>query len=150
MAKWRIGRGPAGIARSAKLPKIAEIGRELWFSVQDRQFHQDDILLPMIRLSVMYPAAPGSRFNWDYYLGPHLELSRKLLTPRGLVRTEIDRGIGGLPPGTSAPYHAVGHLFFRTLAELQNALAATAADFIADERNYTDVPSVVQISEVVE
>jgi hypothetical protein len=59
-------------------------------------------------------------------------------------------GIGGLPPGAPAPYHAVGHLFFRTLADLQSALAATAADFIADERNYTDVPSVVQISEVVE
>lgn len=104
----------------------------------------------MVRLSVMYPATPGSRFNWDYYLGPHLELSRKLLMPRGLVRTEIDRGLGGLPPGTPAPYHAVGHLFFHTLADLQTALAATAADFIADERNYTDVPSVVQISEVVE
>ena len=37
----------------------------------------------MIRLSVMYPAAPGSRFNWDYYLGPHLALSQKLLAPRG-------------------------------------------------------------------
>ena len=104
----------------------------------------------MVRLSVMYPATPGSRFNWDYYLGPHLELSRKLLTPRGLVRTEIDRGLGGLPPGTPAPYHAVGHLFFRTLDDLQSALAATAAQFIADDRNYTDVPSVVQISEVVE
>ena len=108
------------------------------------------ILLTMIRLSVLYPAAPGSRFNWDYYLGPHLALSQKLLTPRGLVRTEIDRGIGSLPPGAPAPYHAVGHLFFRSLADLQSALAATAADFIADERNYTDVPSVVQISEVVE
>ena len=36
------------------------------------------------------------------------------------------------------------------MADLQSALAATAAEFIADERNYTDVPSVVQISEVVE
>jgi uncharacterized protein (TIGR02118 family) len=104
----------------------------------------------MIRLSVMYPAPPGSRFDWDYYLGKHLELSRNLLNPRGLVRTEIDRGIGGLPPGTPPPYHAVGHLFFRTMAEMESALAATAAEFIADERNYTSIPSVVQISEVVE
>src|SRR5262245_19672232 len=52
----------------------------------------------MIRLSVMYPATPGSHFDWNYYLGPHLKLSRQLLGPRGLVRTEIDRGIGGLPP----------------------------------------------------
>jgi uncharacterized protein (TIGR02118 family) len=104
----------------------------------------------MVRLSVMCPATPGSRFDWDYYLGPHLELSRRLLNSRGLVRTEIDRVIAGLPPGTPAPYHAVGHLFFHSMAELMSALSATAAEFIADERNYTDVPSVVQISEVVE
>jgi uncharacterized protein (TIGR02118 family) len=104
----------------------------------------------MIRLSVLYPATPGSRFNWEYYLGPHLELSRRLLNPRGLVRTEIDRGIGSLPPGAPPPYHAIGHLFFRTMAEMESALAATAAEFIADEHNYTDGASVVQISEVVE
>jgi len=104
----------------------------------------------MIRLSVMYPAMPGSHFDWNYYLGPHLELSRRLLGSRGLVRTEIDRGISGLPPGTPPPYHAVGHLFFRTMEELESALAATAEAFIADEQNYTNVPSVVQISEVVE
>jgi uncharacterized protein (TIGR02118 family) len=103
----------------------------------------------MVRLSVMYPAAPGPRFDWDYYLGPHLELARKLLGSRGLIRTEIDRGVAGLPPGAPPPYHAVGHLFFGTMAELESAISATAAEFIADERNYTDVPNVVQISEVV-
>jgi len=36
------------------------------------------------------------------------------------------------------------------MAELVSAMSATAAEFIADERNYTDVPSVVQINEVVE
>jgi len=97
----------------------------------------------------MYPATPGSRFDWDYYLGPHLELASRLLNSCGLVRTEIDRGVGGLPPGAPPPYHAVGHLFFRTMAELEAALAATAADFIEDQRRYTDVASVVQISEVV-
>ena len=104
----------------------------------------------MIRLSVMYPATPGSRFDWDYYLGHHLELSRRLLSDKGLVRIEIDRGIGGFPPGAPPPYHGVGHLFFRTLAEMESALQATAAEFIADERNYADAGSVVQISEVVE
>ena len=98
----------------------------------------------------MYPATPGSRFDWNYYLGHHLELSRRLLKPRRLVRIEIDKGIAGLPHGTPPPYHAVGHLFFRTMADLESALAATAAEFIADERNYFDGQSVVQISEVVE
>ena len=104
----------------------------------------------MVRLSVMYPATPGSRFDWDYYLGEHRELSRRLLGSRGLVRTEIDRGVAGIPPGALPPYHAIGHLFFRTMGELESALQATAAEFIADERNYTSAPSVVQISEVVE
>src|SRR5215471_13310177 len=98
----------------------------------------------MIRLSVIYPATPGSRFGWDYYLGPHRELSRRLLVPRGLVRTEIDRGIAGIPPA-GPPYHAIGHLFFETMADLQSALEATVAEFVADERNYTNAPSVVQI-----
>jgi uncharacterized protein (TIGR02118 family) len=104
----------------------------------------------MIRLSVMYPAAAGSQFDWSYYLGEHLELSRRLLSTRGLVRTEIDKGLGGLPPGVPPPYHAIGHLFFRSMAEMETALAATAEEFIADERNYFDGVSVVQISEVVE
>ena len=104
----------------------------------------------MIRLSVMYPAPAGSQFNWDYYLGPHLELAHRLLDRRGLIRIEIDKGLGSFPPGTPPPYHAVGHLFFHTLADMQNALANTAADFIADERNYTTVPSVVQFNEVIE
>jgi len=69
---------------------------------------------------------------------------------RGLVRSEIDRGVASIPPGAPPPYHAVGHLFFRTMAELESALHGTAAEFVADERNYTNVPSVVQISEVVE
>jgi hypothetical protein len=35
------------------------------------------------------------------------------------------------------------------MADVESALQATAAEFIADARNYTDVPSVVQISEVI-
>jgi uncharacterized protein (TIGR02118 family) len=97
----------------------------------------------------MYPASPGSRFDWDYYLGEHLPLAQRLLGPRGLARTEIDRGVEGFPPGSPAPYHAVAHLFFETLADMQSALAATAEPLIADMPNYTDVPGVVQINEVV-
>jgi len=105
--------------------------------------------LAMIRLSVLYPATPGSRFDWAYYLGSHLELAGRLLTPRGMVRVEIDRGIGGFPPGAPAPYHAVAHLFFNTLAELQAALAATAPELIADVPKYTDVQTELLISEAV-
>jgi uncharacterized protein (TIGR02118 family) len=103
----------------------------------------------MIRLSLMYTAKPDTRFDWEYYLGPHLELARRLLDSRGLVRTEIDRGVGSLPPGAPPVYHAIGRLFFRTMEQMETALTATAGAFIADERNHTDAPSVVQ-SEVLD
>jgi uncharacterized protein (TIGR02118 family) len=103
----------------------------------------------MVRLSVLYPAIPDSRFDWDYYLGGHIALAHRLLDPLGLVRIEIDHGIGSFPPGAAPPFHAVGHLFFHTLADLQSALAANAMEFIADQANYTEIPAQVLISEVV-
>jgi uncharacterized protein (TIGR02118 family) len=103
----------------------------------------------MIRLSVLYPATPGSRFDWDYYLGAHVALVHRLVDPLGLVKIEIDRGIGGMPPGAPAPFHAVGYLYFNTLEEFQTALFATAPELIADQANYTDVASIVMISEMV-
>jgi hypothetical protein len=36
------------------------------------------------------------------------------------------------------------------MADLQSALEATVSEFVADERNYSSVPSVVQISEILE
>ena len=103
----------------------------------------------MVRLSVMYPATPGSTFDWTYYLGPHLVVARQLLGPRGLVRIEVDRGIGAFPPGTPSHYHAIGHLYFESMLHLDTALAATAPDLVADQRKYYSGESVVQVSEVV-
>jgi uncharacterized protein (TIGR02118 family) len=103
----------------------------------------------MVRLSVMYPASTGSTFNWSYYLGPHLVLARQLLLPHGLVRIEVDRGIGAFPPGTPSHYHAIGHLYFESMLQLDTALAATAPDLIADQGKYFSGESVVQVSEVV-
>ena len=103
----------------------------------------------MVRLSVLYPAIPGTTFDLEYYLGPHLVLARKLLGARGLVRIEVDRGIGAFPPGTPSHYHAIGHLYFETMLHLDTALALTAPDLVADQRKYYSGESVVQVSEVV-
>ena len=96
----------------------------------------------------MYPANPNSRFDWDYYLGPHLRLAGQLLSPYRLLRVEIDRGIAAFPPGVPLHFHAVGHLFFPSVADLEEAMAATAPALIEDQRKYFDGESVVQVSEV--
>ena len=103
----------------------------------------------MVRLSVLYPATPGSTFDWNYFLAEHLVIARRLLGARGLVRIEVDRGIGAFPPGTPSHYHAIAHLYFESMLHLDTALAATAPDLIADQRKYYSGESVVQVSEVV-
>lgn len=103
----------------------------------------------MVRLSVLYPVSEGSTFDWKYYLGPHIVLARQLLGPRGLVRIEVDRGIGAFPPGTPSHYHAVGHLYFESMQELDNALAATAPELAADVLKYFNRETLLQVSEVV-
>ena len=103
----------------------------------------------MIRLTVLYPVTAESKFDWDYYLGPHLVLARKLLLPCGLVRIEVDRGIGAFPPGTPSHYHAIGHLYFETMLQLDTALAATTPELAADQRKYYSAESILQVSEVV-
>jgi len=109
----------------------------------------ENILPRMIRLSVMYPQTPDSKFDWKYYTTTHFDLVRKYFSGKGLIRTEVDRGIAGFPPGSPAPYHAIGHLFFSSVADLANALS-TSPELIADQKNYYNGESVVQISEAVE
>jgi len=103
----------------------------------------------MIRLTVLYPVTTESTFDWNYYLGPHLVLARQLLLPHGLVRIEVDRGIAAFPPGTPSHHHAIGHLYFETMLQLDTALAATTSALIADQQKYYSGESVVQVSEVV-
>ena len=103
----------------------------------------------MVRLSVMYPPKAGAPFHWDYYLNTHLKLAHQLLDPRGLIKIEIDRGVGSFPPGVPAPYDAIGHLFFPSLEVMISALQDTAPQLIGDVPNYCGAESVVQISEVV-
>jgi len=102
----------------------------------------------MIRLSVLYPATPNSKLDWDYYLGLHLVLAEKLLRPHGLIKIEVDRGVGAFPPGEAVPFHAVGHLLFPSQEALEAAMAATAPALIEDQMKYYDGQSVVQVNSV--
>ncbi len=104
---------------------------------------------PMVKLTVLYPNSPGSSLDWDYYLGPHVELLRRLLTPLGLQRLEIERGVAGMTPGSAPAFHAIARLYFPSLEALGSAMAQAAPTLTEDVRKYYRGESVVQISEVV-
>ncbi len=103
----------------------------------------------MIRVSILYPNLPGKKFDLDYYTGKHMSLVHQRLDPFGLVRTEVDKGVGTAEPGAPAPFIAVGHLIFNSMEDFQKAFAAHAPELMADIPNYTDIQMQVQVSEIV-
>jgi uncharacterized protein (TIGR02118 family) len=102
----------------------------------------------MIKVSVMYPNEPGARFDHDYYRDSHMPLVERLLGDACLYYT-IDRGLAGGPAGSAPTYVAMCHFFCDSLESFQTAFGPNAREILADIANYTDLPPVMQLSEVV-
>ncbi|HXD72442.1 MAG TPA: EthD family reductase [Vicinamibacterales bacterium] len=101
----------------------------------------------MIKVSVLYPAGAGKKFDMSYYLTSHMPMvGRKL--GAAMKGMSVDEGIGTAPPGTQAPFVAVAHLMFDSLEAYGAAFAQHGADIMADVPNYTDIQPVVQISQI--
>lgn len=102
----------------------------------------------MFKVSVMYPFREGARFDFDYYCTTHMELVRKHLTPFGLVKTEVDRGISGggdAPP----PYVCIGHLYFDNEDGYERGIAQAGSILRGDIPNFTDITPIRQISRIL-
>lgn len=102
----------------------------------------------MIKLSVMYPYLPDARFDHDYYRDVHLPMLKKRMGEHLLYYT-IEKGLGGVAPGTPPAYIALCHLYCASVETLMAGVGPHAAEFGADVVNFTDIVSVQQISEVV-
>jgi uncharacterized protein (TIGR02118 family) len=103
----------------------------------------------MFRISILYPN-DGGKFDLSYYLSEHIVLVHKLLKPYGLVRTEVDRGLGTNMPRGKAPFVAIGYLYFNTFEELEQGMKTHDPDLAADIINFTNIRPVIQISEIIE
>ena len=103
----------------------------------------------MIRVSVLYPASEGKKFDVDYYKNKHMKLVSDRLKPFGLVRTEVDKGVAGGAPGSAAPYVAIGHVYVNSLDGFQKGMGQHGKEIMADIPNYTNIQPQIQISEVV-
>ena len=64
--------------------------------------------------------------------------------------TEIDKGLAGAAPGSSATFVVICYLYFDNVAAYQNAMAVNSGKILPDIQNYTNIQPVVQISEVLE
>jgi uncharacterized protein (TIGR02118 family) len=96
----------------------------------------------MIKVSVLYPDAPGATFDMDYYCSSHMPMVQRTLGA-ALKGLSADHGIAN-----QGPYLAMGHLLFDSVEEFQAALATHGATLLADVPNYTNAQPVFQVSEV--
>jgi len=101
----------------------------------------------MIKVTVYYANSEGSRFDIDYYCNVHMPMVRARCGG-ALKGMDIDRGVSGGAPGSSAPYACMGHLYFDSVESFQAAFGPHAKEILADVPNYTDVKPSMQISEV--
>jgi uncharacterized protein (TIGR02118 family) len=99
----------------------------------------------MIRCSILYPAGAGKKFDFDYYTSKHMPMAQRLTSA---LRHEIDRGITGGAPGESAPYVAVGHLYFSDPATMAAGFDNAGRQLVDDIPNYTDIAPVIQVSKI--
>jgi len=104
----------------------------------------------MIRVTVLYPNGPGKKFDLDYYANKHMELVRQKYSSFGMLRLEVDKGVGTAEPGAPAPFVAAGHMYFNALEDFHNALATHGEEMMGDIPNYTNIEPQIQISEIVE
>jgi uncharacterized protein (TIGR02118 family) len=58
----------------------------------------------------------------------------------------VEEGLGGIPPGSPAPYLAAGHLLFDSVEDFSAAFTTHAESIMADIPNYTNTQPVIQIS----
>lgn len=101
----------------------------------------------MICVSVLYPHAPGKRFDQVYYEQKHRPLVMERLAG-SITRYEILQGLSGLAPGSEPVFACTGNLYFNTVGDFQQAMAAHGAELQADIPNFTDIMPQFQINEV--
>ena len=100
----------------------------------------------MIQVTILYPDAPGAKFDHDYYVNVHMPMSIDLLGP-SMISVTVARGIQS-PPWPEPRYAAVCTFLCRSREAYEDVFLPNMEKLQGDMPNYTDIESIVQLSEV--
>lgn len=103
----------------------------------------------MVRVSVLYPNKPGSRFNADYYLNTHMPLAARLLGA-SITSATAEIGIAGSAPGEPPAFAAIAGFVCESAETFMQAFMPIANRLQGDIPNYTDIEPIIQISSLTE
>jgi len=101
----------------------------------------------MIKVSILYPNRPGSKFDFDYYLNRNRPMSLKLLGP-AIKSVSIDRGLERTERGSAPAFFALCHFVCDSRESFEAAFLPNAETLQGDIPRYTDVAPVIQFSEI--
>lgn len=101
----------------------------------------------MIRVSILYPAKPGSRFDVDYYVRTHMPMASRLLGS-AVKEISVEIGVGGGVPGEPAPFAAIAGFKCESLEAFTAAFLPVANQLQGDIPKYTDIVPVIQVSDI--
>lgn len=102
----------------------------------------------MIKVSVMYPATAGARFDHEYYRDVHMPLLKSRMGEACLAYS-VEKGLAGGAPGSPPIYVGLCHIYCDTERSFQQAFGPHAKEILGDIKNYTDIAPVIQIAEVL-
>ena len=104
----------------------------------------------MIKVSIIYPASPGGRFDFDYYISKHMPRSIELLSAHlGFRSVTVEQGVGGTEPDSPPKYVAACFYTFDTVDSFMAAFMPHAKELQGDMPNYTDIPAEIQFNEIL-
>lgn len=101
----------------------------------------------MIEITILYPAAPGRRFDHEYYETRHIPLTLELLGPVARSLTVV-RGIDPGAPWPAPTYASICRIRCDSFEAYQAALFPHLGPLQADVPRFSDVRPVIQICEV--
>jgi uncharacterized protein (TIGR02118 family) len=97
----------------------------------------------MVKVSILYPNKPGSRFDVEYYLNTHMPMASRLLEP-ALKAVQVEIGASGV----IAPFAAIVGFTCESYKDFSDAFLPSAAELQRDIANYTDITPIIQVSEI--
>ena len=103
----------------------------------------------MIKVSILYPSKPGSRFDVNYYIQTHMPMAVRLLGS-AVKAVSVEIGVGGATPGDPAPFAAIVGFTCESAQAFIEAFMPIADQLQGDIPKYTDIEPVIQFSEIRE
>ena len=102
----------------------------------------------MTKITILYPAKPGSRFDLEYYRTTHVPLAIELMGD-ALRSVTVDHYTSQGAPWPEPAIEVIATFDCVSLAAYQQALAMHGARLQADLPNYTDLTPIILVGEAV-